>query len=83
MFNEFVQFVKDAYKTNEFIPLHKPRFIGKEKKYLNECIDSTFISSVGELVNSLEMFKNCQIENIENAEWSADRVVNIPSNVII
>jgi len=28
------------------------------------------------------MFKNCQVENIENAEWLVDRVVNIPSSVV-
>jgi hypothetical protein len=34
-----------------------------------------------ELMNRLPMFKNCQIENVENAEWLVDRVVNIPSSV--
>lgn len=36
------------------IPLHEPLFIGNEKKYLEECIDSTFISSVGRYVNLFE-----------------------------
>ena len=35
---------------------------------------------IWELVNKLEMFKNCQKENIENAELLAERVVNIPSS---
>ena len=35
-----------------------------------------------ELMNRLEMFKNCQVENIENAEWLADRLVNLPSSII-
>ena len=35
-----------------------------------------------ELMNRLEMFKDCQTGNIENAEWLADRLVNIPSGVI-
>jgi len=34
--------------------LHEPMFIGNEKKYLNDCIDSTFVSSVGEYVNRFE-----------------------------
>jgi perosamine synthetase len=34
--------------------LHEPRFIGNEKKYLTECIDSTFVSSVGKFVNEFE-----------------------------
>jgi len=29
------------------------------------------------------MFKNCQTENIENAEWIENRIVIIPSSVII
>ena len=38
----------------KFIPLHEPRFIGNEKKYLNDCIDSTFVSSVGKYVDMFE-----------------------------
>jgi dTDP-4-amino-4,6-dideoxygalactose transaminase len=41
-------------KENEFIPLHAPNFKGNEKKYLNECIDSTFVSSVGPFVDRIE-----------------------------
>jgi perosamine synthetase len=37
-----------------FIPLHEPVFFGNEKKYLNECIDSTFVSSVGKFVDHFE-----------------------------
>ncbi|SNR14891.1 LegC family aminotransferase [Tenacibaculum jejuense] len=40
--------------NDEFIPLHIPCLNGNEKKYLNECIDSTFVSSVGKFVNSFE-----------------------------
>jgi perosamine synthetase len=39
---------------NVFIPLHAPIFCGNEKKYLNECIDSTFVSSVGPFVDRIE-----------------------------
>jgi aminotransferase in exopolysaccharide biosynthesis len=42
------------YESTEFIPLHDPRFIGNEKKYLTECIDSNFVSSVGEFVSRFE-----------------------------
>jgi len=38
---------------------------------------------VWELMNRLEMFKNCQVENIENSDRPADRGVNIPSSVIL
>jgi len=49
-----VQFFRDSYKTNEFIPLHEPRFVGNEKKYLIDTIDSTFVSSVGPYVDKFE-----------------------------
>ncbi|ASG69048.1 aminotransferase DegT [Francisella halioticida] len=51
---EILDFIRMTFGTNEFIPLHEPRFIGNEKKYLNECIDSTFVSSVGEYVDRFE-----------------------------
>ena len=54
MFEDVISFIRDIYKTNDFIPLHEPKFIGNEKKYLNECIDSTFVSSVGKFVNIFE-----------------------------
>ena len=28
------------------VPLHAPRFLGNEKRYLSECVDSTFVSFV-------------------------------------
>ncbi|QOP42601.1 LegC family aminotransferase [Sulfurimonas sediminis] len=49
-----INFIQDIYQTKEFIPLHEPRFRGNEKKYLNECIDSTFVSSVGKFVDLFE-----------------------------
>ncbi len=54
MYQEFISFTREAFKTNEFIPLHAPVFTGNEKKYLNECIDSTFVSSVGKFVDQFE-----------------------------
>lgn len=51
---EIVNFIKETFKTEEFIPLHEPRFVGNEKKYLNDCIDSTFVSSVGKYVDRFE-----------------------------
>ena len=55
MYSDFINFVRELFgNTNEFIPLHEPRFWGNEKKYLNECIDSTFVSSVGKFVNQFE-----------------------------
>jgi len=47
-------FIHKLYKRDDFIALHEPRFLGNEKKYLNECIDSTFVSSVGKFVDRFE-----------------------------
>jgi aminotransferase in exopolysaccharide biosynthesis len=52
--DEFVKFVQELYGTTGLIPLHAPQFRGNEKKYLNECIDSTFVSSVGKFVDEFE-----------------------------
>ena len=54
MYSNIVKFIHDLYKTEEFVPLHAPCFVGNEKKYLNECIDSTFVSSVGKFVDRFE-----------------------------
>nr|WP_311195344.1 LegC family aminotransferase [Suttonella sp. R2A3] len=49
-----IDFIREAFAQQDFIPLHEPRFMGNEKKYLNECIDSTFVSSVGKFVDEFE-----------------------------
>ena len=54
MFDSAIDFIQSLYQTNNSIPLHEPKFIGNEKKYLNECIDSTFVSSVGKFVDEFE-----------------------------
>ena len=54
MFEDIINFIQKTYKTKNFIPLHEPKFFGNEKKYLNECIDSTFVSSVGKYVDIFE-----------------------------
>lgn len=74
--NEILSFIKDQYKTEDFIPLHVPRFRGNEKKYLNETIDSTFVSSVGAYVDQFESM----MENIVEVE-KAVAVVNGTSSL--
>ena len=54
MFDYLAEFIQDKYRTNSFIPLHEPRFIGKEKEFVSQTIDSTFVSSVGQYVNQFE-----------------------------
>jgi perosamine synthetase len=66
MFKDIVNFIQKTYKTKDFIPLHEPRFVGNEKKYLNECIDSTFVSSVGKFVDEFEK----KIANYTGAKYA-------------
>ena len=54
MYSEIVAFIHKLYGTEKFIPLHAPSFGGNEKKYLNECVDTTFVSSVGKFVDRFE-----------------------------
>lgn len=54
MFNEVVDFIQKLYGTEDFIPLHEPRFSGNDKKYVLDAINSTFVSSVGKYVDRFE-----------------------------
>ncbi len=54
MYNEIVEFIRSMYGQKEDIPLHAPVFNGNEKKYLMDCIDSTYVSSVGKFVTQFE-----------------------------
>ncbi|MCJ7602858.1 MAG: LegC family aminotransferase [Desulfobulbaceae bacterium] len=66
MFEDVISFIKALFPEKEFIPLHEPRFIGKEKEYVNAAIDSTFVSSVGKFVDLFEE-KICQYTGAEHA----------------
>lgn len=54
MYAKVIDFIKELYGGTEFTPLSVPKFLGKEKEYLEECIDSTFVSSVGHFVDRFE-----------------------------
>lgn len=54
MYENFVKFVREIYHKSSFIPLHEPQFVGNEKKYLSDAIDSTYVSSVGDKINEFE-----------------------------
>jgi perosamine synthetase len=51
---DLCNFVRGLYPGQNFIPLHEPRFIGKERAYVMDAIDSTFVSSVGKYVDQFE-----------------------------
>tara|TARA_B100000427_G_scaffold240543_1_gene203438 strand:+ start:17500 stop:18648 length:1149 start_codon:yes stop_codon:yes gene_type:complete len=62
---EFEEFIREIYGEG-YIPLHRPLFSSKEKDYLNECIDSNFVSSSGKKV---EEFEN-KIKGFTNSEFA-------------
>jgi perosamine synthetase len=47
-------FIRSLYPGQAVIPLHEPRFRGREREYVLEAIDSGYVSSVGSFVNRLE-----------------------------
>ncbi len=67
MHNELVNFIRKTFKVEkDFIPLHEPRFVGNERKYVMDAIDSTFVSSVGAYVDKFEAMM-CKITGAKYA----------------
>ena len=67
MYNELVNFIRKTFKVeNDFIPLHEPRFLKNERKYVLDAIDSTFVSSVGAYVDKFEEMM-CEITGAKYA----------------
>lgn len=53
-YSKTIDFIKEVFGNQEFTPLAVPVFAGNEKKYMEECIDTTFVSSVGKFVDRFE-----------------------------
>jgi len=54
MSESLISFIRELYNTKDYIPLHRPYFKGNEKKYMEEALESSFVSSVGVLVEEFE-----------------------------
>lgn len=56
MYEQTAEFIRRRFGAaeGETVMLHAPTFAGNEKKYLEECIDTTFVSSVGAFVDRFE-----------------------------
>ena len=54
MYCSLIAFIRDWYETKDYIPLHEPRFKGIDREYVQDAIDSTFVSSIGEYVGRFE-----------------------------
>lgn len=66
MIPQTVEFIRELYQSKEFIPLHAPVFFGKELTYVQECVESGWVSSVGKFVDKLEI-KICEIVGSNHA----------------
>jgi perosamine synthetase len=53
-FKETINLFQDIFDSKDFIPLHAPVFIGNERKYVMDTLDSNFVSSVGAYVDKAE-----------------------------
>ncbi|MDY0039582.1 MAG: LegC family aminotransferase [Desulforhabdus sp.] len=49
-----VEVLRSVLPASDFVPLHIPEFEGNEKRLLAECIDSNFVSYLGEFVTRFE-----------------------------
>lgn len=64
-FEATISLVRDIYGPG-YIPLHRPVFVGNERQYLLDCIDSNFVSSVGAKVTEFEQ----QIADFTGAKFA-------------
>jgi perosamine synthetase len=53
LFDEIVSLIRSTYGTG-YVPLHRPIFEGNERRFLIDCIDTNFVSSVGAQVTEFE-----------------------------
>ncbi len=55
MYQDLVTFIRERYnEPHKFITLHEAKFIGNELKYMEECIATGMVSSVGKFVDRFE-----------------------------
>lgn len=69
-FNEITMFIKNLYPEMDLVLLHCPQFLGNEKKYLQECIDTKFVSYVSHFVTDMEN----HIKKITGAKYAVAMV---------
>jgi aminotransferase in exopolysaccharide biosynthesis len=54
MWKLVIEFIRAQYRTEGAIPLHAPVFVGNERSYVNDTLDTTFVSSIGSYVDRFE-----------------------------
>jgi perosamine synthetase len=63
---EIIAYIQSLYPARNPVLLHCPEFLGNEKKYLAECIDTKYVSYVGHFVADMER-KICEITGAKHA----------------
>ncbi len=53
-YKQIVDFIRSLYPSMDPVLLHGPVFLGNEKKYLCECIDTRYVSYIGRFVTAME-----------------------------
>jgi len=81
---EDIHFIKEPQDAQSNYWLQALLFKNKKKrddflKFTNE--KGVMTRPIWKLMNELEMFRMCQSDNLKNARYLADCVVNIPSSV--
>lgn len=51
--DDLIELIRNMYKEDKIL-LHRPIFEGNEKKYLDNCIDSNYVSSAGDQIGEFE-----------------------------
>ncbi len=95
---ELAEKYKEFFKTTEWTFFEEPKdcqsnywlnvILAHDRKERDEILQYTndngvMTRPIWELMTDLPMFANCQHDGLENSHWFADRVINIPSSVII
>lgn len=52
--DRIIQAIRNVLPENDFVPLHEPHFGGNEWTYVRDCLNTGWVSSVGEYVERFE-----------------------------
>jgi perosamine synthetase len=67
---KIITYIKSIYREQKNVLLHCPEFLGNEKQYLSECIDTKYVSYVGRFVTDMEN----KIKDITGAKYAVAMV---------
>ena len=94
MFDSYIHFVRDKYRSKDFIPLHAPVFLATKGNMLlihsnlrlfqvlvlMPTVSSKIWRPIWALMNRLPSFSHCRKGDLSQAKWLEERVVNLPSS---